>query len=482
MGRVFFGRSPGGRPVAVKFIRSEYAHRRRFRARFAREVEAARRIGGFHTALVIDADPDADPPWMVTAYIPGPSLQRAVDEHGPLDLQAVRTLGAGLAEGLLAIHACGLVHRDLKPGNVILAADGPRIIDLGVVGTQDADRMTATGAVLGTYAYMSPEQVNGDPAGPASDVFALGSVLGFAAGGRSPFGAETVAATLHRITGGPPDLGDIPVENGYRDLIAGCLAKDPAARPELPDILARLAGSWPDGNWLPAAVMNMIHSTESESIGALKSGTGETDPRMHHQSTLDPGRGRRLRPRAVLVAGAAVAVLSAGAVVLVLTLSGSAERPPATRRFVLDDGRAFGPGGWSQFTVRVDPANTGVRLTRRLDSSVSGQSAVISVNGRRAGLWVGLDGSLVTWKDQTVEFPAPLTADRKALVIRNTFASSTKDFNEFTYYVDQRIGGRWARADVVDIGPGHPEDERAHRYRVTAPTWAGTRNFSYSDT
>ena len=149
MGQVFFGRSPGGRPVAVKLIRQEYAQRARFRARFAREVEAARRVGGFHTALVIDADSDADPPWMVTAYIAGPSLHRAVSEHGPLGAQAVRTLGAGLAEGLAAIHACGLVHRDLKPGNVILAGDGPRIIDFGIAATQDDGKITATGAVVG---------------------------------------------------------------------------------------------------------------------------------------------------------------------------------------------------------------------------------------------------------------------------------------------------------------------------------------------
>ncbi|MBO0773714.1 MAG: serine/threonine protein kinase, partial [Actinobacteria bacterium] len=186
MGQVFFGRSPGGRPVAVKFIREEFAHRARFRERFAREVDAARQVGGFHTALVVDADPHADPPWMATAYIPGPPLHEAVTEHGPLGEQALRMLGAGLAEGLAAIHACGLVHRDLKPANVILASDGPRIIDFGIARTQDSGRMTETGAIVGTYAYMSPEQVNGHRATPASDVFALGAVLAFAATGRGP--------------------------------------------------------------------------------------------------------------------------------------------------------------------------------------------------------------------------------------------------------------------------------------------------------
>ena len=175
MGQVFFGRSPGGRPVAVKLIRPEHAGSDQFRTRFAREVAAARSVGGFHTAPVVDADPSADPPWMVTAYIPGPSLQEAVVEYGPLPSEVIRSLGAGLAEGLAAIHRSGLVHRDLKPANVILAADGPRVIDFGIARALDgADGVTVTGAVVGTFAYMSPEQVRAEPVGPAGDAFSLG--------------------------------------------------------------------------------------------------------------------------------------------------------------------------------------------------------------------------------------------------------------------------------------------------------------------
>ncbi len=240
MGEVFLGRSPGGRQVAVKLIRRDHTGNEEFRRRFAREVDAARRVGGFHTAPVVDADPDADPPWMVTAYIPGPSLHDAVAASGPLAPRDVRALGAGLAEGLAAIHACGLVHRDLKPGNVILAADGPRIIDFGIARAADVTGMTAVGAVLGTYAYMSPEQVYGTPAGPASDVFALGSVLAFAAAGQAPFGAESVATLVHRITSEPPDLNAVPDAYGLRELLAACLAKDPADRPSLTDVMARL--------------------------------------------------------------------------------------------------------------------------------------------------------------------------------------------------------------------------------------------------
>jgi serine/threonine protein kinase len=510
MGQVFLGRSPGGRPVAVKLIRHEYAHRERFRARFAREVEAARRVGGFHTALVVDADPDADPPWMVSAYIPGPSLHGAVTEHGPLDSQAVRTLGAGLAEGLAAIHACGLVHRDLKPGNVILAADGPRIIDFGIASTQDASKMTATGAVLGTYAYMSPEQVNGNPPEAASDVFALGAVLGFAATGHSPFDGDTTAAILHRITSEPPDLRDLAVERGERELIVACLEKDPATRPALADVLARLAGSSPTADWLPPAVMDMIASRDAESTGALASDGEEPDRPRHAQTTVPPTVDPRAPRRAFLLAGLVVclAAVVAGVLFFVLPESSakptnpvkptSANRPSSQdepgssadsepsaepseshKGVVIDDGRAFGPGGWSQFKVKVDPANTGVRLTRRLDSSVSGQSASISVNGRNAGTWEPLEGALTIWADQSVELPRSTTKDERILTVRNTFGSSTKDFNEFSYFVYQKLDGDWQRAAVVDIGPGHRDDEKAHGYQIKKETWQGTRSFTY---
>src|SRR5579863_6208784 len=166
MGQVFVGESPGGRMVAVKLIHPAHTGIPHFRERFAREVEAARRVGGFHTALVVDADPHADPPWMVTAYVQGPSLQDAVGRHGPMLPGRLRALGAGLAEGLAAIHASGLVHRDLKPANVILAADGPRIIDFGIARAVDATTgLTTTGSVVGTISYMSPEQIRSEQVG-----------------------------------------------------------------------------------------------------------------------------------------------------------------------------------------------------------------------------------------------------------------------------------------------------------------------------
>jgi hypothetical protein len=242
MGQVFLGRSAAGRQVAVKLIRPEHAQVPRFRARFAREVQTALRVGGFHTAQVVAADPDADTPWMVTAYIPGPSLYDVITEHGPLPLDQVRALGAGLAEGLAAIHACDLVHRDLKPSNVIMAADGPRIIDFGIARPVEATTMTQTGAVVGTYAYMSPEQVHGAQVGTAGDVFSLGCVLAFAATGHSPFGADTIPAIVYRITNADPDLTGLPEQHELHGLIAACLAKSSADRPDLAEILAQLIG------------------------------------------------------------------------------------------------------------------------------------------------------------------------------------------------------------------------------------------------
>src|SRR5271154_5530563 len=215
MGRVFLGLSPGGRQVAVKLIHSGQAGGKQFRERFAREIDAARRGGGFHTAPVVDADSDADPPWMVTAYIHGPSLQAAVLEHGPLGLERVCALGAGLAEGLTAIHACGLVHRDLKPSNVILADDGPRIIDFGIARAAEASPMTTAGMVVGTYSYMSPEQLRGEVAGPASDVFALGCTQAFAATARVTFGEDSIVTVMYRIITEPPDLAGVPTRHGF---------------------------------------------------------------------------------------------------------------------------------------------------------------------------------------------------------------------------------------------------------------------------
>jgi serine/threonine protein kinase len=244
MGQVYLGATPGGRLVAVKVIRAEVVEDPEYRRRFAREVQAARSVGGFHTAHVVDANPDASPPWMVTAFVAGPSLHATVRENGPLTVAAATALGAALAEGLIAIHRCGLVHRDLKPGNIIMAADGPRIIDFGIARPVGASTLTERDMLVGTYPYMSPELFRGDPATPGSDVFALGCVLVFAATGHAPFEGETAYQVMYRILEEAPELGEI--EDGPFRMVAGrCLAKDPRQRPSLAGVLAEFGGAGP---------------------------------------------------------------------------------------------------------------------------------------------------------------------------------------------------------------------------------------------
>ncbi|MDX3412158.1 LamG-like jellyroll fold domain-containing protein [Streptomyces anthocyanicus] len=260
MGRVFLGRSPGGRLVAVKVVHAELLRRPEFRDRFRREVQAARMVSGAFTAPVVDADPDAPLPWLVTSYIAGPSLEQAVAERGPFDPQAVLTLAAGLAEALVSIHAAHLVHRDLKPSNVLLAEDGPRVIDFGIVRSVDADSLTGSGHMAGSPGFMSPEQVNGDEVTWASDVFCLGAVLAFAATGTNPFGAGPTPALLYRVVHNAPDVAAV-ADPALRSLIADCLAKDPAHRPAPREILARIgplggesATALPHAQqWTPAA-------------------------------------------------------------------------------------------------------------------------------------------------------------------------------------------------------------------------------------
>ncbi|MCL6731009.1 PQQ-binding-like beta-propeller repeat protein [Streptomyces neyagawaensis] len=241
MGRVYLGRSPSGRAVAVKVVRPDLAQDPDFRRRFAREVGAARKVNGFFTAGVVEADPEGSPAWLATAYVPGVSLGEAVVRHGAWPEDAVLALAAGLAEALEAIHAAGVIHRDLKPSNVLLAADGPRVIDFGISAATDsgASRLTQPGMLIGTPGFMSPEQLTGKPVGPASDVFALGGVVAFTAAGRSAFGTGAAEALNFRAVYEEPDLDALPPR--VRALVADCLAKDPGARPTVGALLDRLA-------------------------------------------------------------------------------------------------------------------------------------------------------------------------------------------------------------------------------------------------
>jgi eukaryotic-like serine/threonine-protein kinase len=248
MGQVYLASSPGGRLVAVKVIRPELAADPGFRVRFEREVRAARSVSGMFTASVVDADVDGRPPWLATAYVPGPSLRDAVAEHGPLPPDVVLTLAAGLAEALVAIHAVGLVHRDLTPSNVLLAGDGPRVIDFGISRAADASVLTQTGVIMGSPGYFSPEQAEGRPVGSSGDVFSLGAVLAFAASGEGPFGTGPAVALAFRVVNAAPNLSGVPQQ--LRPMIERCLAKDPAARPTPAELLASLAAWNAEPHWL----------------------------------------------------------------------------------------------------------------------------------------------------------------------------------------------------------------------------------------
>ena len=392
MGVVFLARSVGGRTVAVKVVRPELAASDDFRARFRREVQAAQAVSGTYTAPVVDFDHDAETPWLATAYVLGPSLAEAVAAHGPLPEASVRTLGAVLAEALRAIHGAGLVHRDLKPSNVLLAADGPRVIDFGIARALDGTggELTSTGVVVGSPGYMAPEQASGLPIGPAGDVFSLGSVLSFAATGRGPFDASSVATLLYKVVHEPPELDALPA--GLREPVGACLAKAPEQR-VTPDTLLMLLA--PEGTrallrtaWLPAAVSSGIASHAArvmdleapvrEQSAAVDGGTlvlgagpagtpaGTWTPggataspatvRLGTGTVPMPGTGpdRTPRRRAVLGAvGASVVVLAGGGTAL--ALSGGRKPDPKPAPGPTASGGSASPTGYPTRAPGVPP-------------------------------------------------------------------------------------------------------------------------------
>ncbi|MFF2774770.1 serine/threonine-protein kinase [Streptomyces sp. NPDC058052] len=244
MGQVFLAVSRSGRRLAVKVIRPQIAADPGFRERFRREVAAARTVGGFWTAPVVDADPDGAVPWVASDYIDAPDLAALVRERGPLPEPELRSLAAGLAEALEAVHRAGLVHRDLKPANILVTTDGPRVIDFGISkAVEDSTALTATGLVVGTPGFMSPEQATGTPVGPPGDVFSLGAVLAYAATGRAPFGEGSAPALLYRVVHDAPALDGVPP--ALRALVAACLEKAPERRPSASRILALLGADAP---------------------------------------------------------------------------------------------------------------------------------------------------------------------------------------------------------------------------------------------
>ncbi|MCX5587879.1 serine/threonine-protein kinase [Streptomyces erythrochromogenes] len=252
MGVVYLGSDRRGQRVALKVIRPDLAEDQEFRSRFAREVSAARRIRGGCTARLVAADLEAERPWFATQYVPGPSLHDKVAEEGPLTAAQIAAVGAALSEGLVAVHEAGVVHRDLKPSNILLSPKGPRIIDFGIAWATGASTLTHVGTAVGSPGFLAPEQVRGAAVTPATDVFALGATLAYAATADSPFGHGSSEVMLYRVVHEEPHLQGVP--DALAPLVRACLAKDPEERPStlqlsmrLKEIAAREAQGLSDG-------------------------------------------------------------------------------------------------------------------------------------------------------------------------------------------------------------------------------------------
>jgi hypothetical protein len=292
MGRVYLGRSAAGRLVAVKTIKIELAEEPDFRTRFAQEVAAARRVSGAFTAAVVAADPEADLPWLATAYVPAPSLAALVRSCGPLPVPAVRWLAAGCAEALESIHNAGLVHRDLKPSNVLVSLDGPRVIDFGVARAAERIQLTVTRGAVGTPAYMAPEQARDtQQATMASDMFSLGGTLLFAATGHAPYQGETVMDVLVRLATEPPDLTGLPPE--LAALVRACLERDPRLRPGPAAVLAMMApfiSPETSAAPLPGPALALIAEYRHDPRPSLGGGAGQGGSAAPDGSTDPAGR------------------------------------------------------------------------------------------------------------------------------------------------------------------------------------------------
>ncbi|MFB7721535.1 serine/threonine-protein kinase [Nocardia sp. NPDC056100] len=301
MGRVFLGRTPTGRLVAVKQIHRHLAGDPEFRARFEREVQAGRMVTGAYTAAVVDSSADPENPWLATEYIAAPDLTTVVADCGPLHLGGLRLLAAGLASALVEIHRAGLVHRDLKPGNVLLTPEGPRVIDLGISRVEQADGLTMTGQLIGSPGYTSPEQSEGRPVTPATDVFSLGAVLTFAATGSGPFPGTSTPQILYAIAHSAPDTAGVP--SPLRGLVEACLAKDPAQRPSVEEVLNATADITAEPVW-PESVRERVDTHRADS----EWWTETAEKQSKYQDQLADIRNRR-RELMRWLAAAAVAVL-----------------------------------------------------------------------------------------------------------------------------------------------------------------------------
>ncbi|MEV8316018.1 PQQ-binding-like beta-propeller repeat protein [Streptomyces sp. NPDC059900] len=363
MGTVFLARTASGRPVAIKLIHQQYAGDEEFRIRFRQEVAAARRVSGAFTAAVVDADPEAEHPWMATTYIEGHTLAQHIAKKGPLAGTDLRTLAIGLTEALRDIHRAGVVHRDLKPSNVVLSPEGPRVIDFGISRAADQQTLTMTGRVIGTPPFMSPEQLQAPRGvGPRSDVFSLGTLLVYAATGQGPFDADSPYMTAYQVVHEPPELAAVP--GALRAVVEPCLDKDPDARPSADELLERLRD-------LPAEM-------GEAAAGAPGSRTRDTDT-QHHRSAADGGTEG---------GGASAAGGGAGAGADTGTGAGAGAGAPTGA----GAGAGAGAGGAST-AVASDGTLNGGRRRRRWRPALAAAVAIAALGGGVAALQLSSSGS-----------------------------------------------------------------------------------------
>ncbi|MEU8538317.1 serine/threonine-protein kinase [Streptomyces parvulus] len=388
MGVVHLARGTSGMRVAVKVVHASYAKDPEFRGRFRQEVAAARRVSGAFTAPVVDADPEAGRPWMATLYIPGPTLSEQVKRNGPMDEPQLRRLMAGLAEALRDIHRVGVVHRDLKPSNVLLAEDGPKVIDFGISRPKDSELRTETGKLIGTPPFMAPEQFRRPrEVGPAADVFALGSLMVHAATGRGPFDSDSPYVVAYQVVHDEPDLTGVP--ESLAPLVLRCLAKDPDERPTPDELMRRMRSE-------SAAYDTQVFIPAQRDEEAAGEGSDPV-PGAAPDAPAAAGR-RRLGKRAALVAGALCLTVLGGLVAVQVLDGGAPARGTPTAQGAPGGFRAWeakpaGEGGGMPqcsyaerrllcarpgLVYAVDPADGGVLWRHAVEESVRSEPPVLS--------------------------------------------------------------------------------------------------------
>ncbi|MEX5632495.1 serine/threonine-protein kinase [Parafrankia sp. FMc2] len=369
MGVVYLADGPFGK-VAVKLVREELADDPDFRRRFQREVQACFRVGGTRTVRLVDFELDADRPWLATEFVDAPNLATHIRTVGRLGEDDQITLATGLAEALLSIHASGLIHRDLKPSNVLWTPHGPKVIDFGIAAAADAAALTVSGQFVGTPGWHSPEQVSGQDATPATDVFAWGAILCFAATGEPPFGSGPAPAVLHRVLLAEPtiDLGALAAP--LHGPVTSSLARDPAGRPTAVDLLTALVGALPEGE--PGLATRQLQTSSalpptppwSATVAPAGAGRGTGSAAGAGSSPGSGGRGRRSRARiAALVGVASIVAGAAVAAAVVLSLQGGGDD---------DGGSSASSSSSSDLEAGTFSADAPWRL--RIDNRIDGDS------------------------------------------------------------------------------------------------------------